>query len=335
MDWVEYKSFWGKYLEETASTETLLTNDPKRMKGCHAYATLATLLRYVDVEQLKNMRIVDYGCGTGRLARLIAPFCRHLTLVDVSVEALTECQRRFGHLSHVEYQLVQDSDWVIPDKVDYVYSYAALIYFSDAHSFWRTIEGIDQRADAFSIHLHSAIQEAANGTEYPTTSKDLHTAKFYRPSPETLLRRYSSVNTCQYVVEWHEPDVRGRDPFFYKVDAPLSAGTVGNPFAPTCTRAQLDSFLCKEAERWYASGDSGRAFDLLFELARAGTEIWEIYNNLGVIAFERFDVNLAVTCLTAAVSRGCPREAVSNLEAVLRSLGGESEMRVMAKQQSS
>ncbi|MGE3977470.1 MAG: methyltransferase domain-containing protein [Nitrospira sp.] len=333
MDWSAYKTFWEKYLQETASTETLLTNDPKRMKGCHAYATLATLLRYVEIEHLRDMRIVDYGCGTGRLARLIAPFCRHLTLVDVSVEALMECRRRFGHLSHVEYRLVDGSDWVIPEAVDHVYSYAALIYFSDADSFWRTIEGIDGRAGTFSIHLHNAIHEAPHMTAYPGACKELHTAKFYRPSPATLLDRYPSESAGRYVVEWHEPDVRGKDPFFYKTGQALSGITPGDGPFPTCTRERLDKFLCREAEHWYAKGDSSRALDLLLELAGAGTESWEVYNNLGVIAFDRSNVDLAITCFKAAVSKGCPAEAVNNLETVLQSLGREPEDRLVADPQ--
>ncbi len=333
MDWSVYKAFWDKYLQETAGTETLLSNDPKRMKGCHAYATLATLLRHVEIEQLQDMRVVDYGCGTGRLARLIAPFCRHLTLVDVSVEALKECRRRFGHLSHVEYRLAEGSDWVIPEAVDYVYSYAALIYFSDGDSFWRTIEGIDRRADAFAIHLHNAIREAPHMTAYPGAVKELHTAKFYRPSPETIRARYPSAPAARYLVEWHEPDVRGRDPFFYKMSQALSAVTADERPSPMCTRERLDKFLCKEAERWYAGGDSNRALDVLLELAGAGTESWEVYNNLGVIAFDRSNVELAITCLKAAVSKGCPAEAVSNLEAVYRSLGREPEERLVGKPQ--
>jgi SAM-dependent methyltransferase len=295
------------------------------MKGQYAYTTLATLLRYVDLEHLREMRIVDYGCGTGRLARLIAPFCQHLTLVDVSAEALQECRRRFGHLPHVKYQLVQGSNWIIPEAVDYVYSYAALIYFSDADSFWRVIEGIDGRASAFAIHLHNAIYETPHGTAYPSAYQELHTAKFYRPSPATLLSRYPSAPAGRYLVEWHEPDVRGKDPFFYKMGRALFPVTVGNRPFPQCTREQLDKFLCKEAERWYANGDSSRAVDLLLELAGAGTESWEVYNNLGVIAFERSNADLAITCLKAAVSKGCPAEAVNNLEAVLRSLGKEPE----------
>ncbi len=335
MDWSVYKAFWEKYLQETASTETLLTNDPKRMKGCHTYATLATLLRYVEIEHLRDMRIVDYGCGTGRLARLIAPFCRHLTLVDVSVEALMECQRRFGHLSHVDYRLVDGSDWAIPEAVDHVYSYAALIYFSDADSFWRTIEGIDGRTDTFSIHLHNAIYEAPHMTAYPGTCKELHTAKFYRPSPTTLLDRYPSESAGRYVVEWHEPDVRGKDPFFYKTSQTLPGITPGDGPSPMCTRERLDKFLCKEAERWYASGDFSRALDLLLELAGAGTESWEVYNNLGVIAFDRSNMDLAITCFKAAVSKGYPAEAVSNLEVVSRSFRREPEDRLVAKPQGS
>jgi SAM-dependent methyltransferase len=333
MDWAVYKAFWEKYLQETVGTETLLSNDPKRMKGCHAYTTLTTLLRYVEIEHLRDMRVVDYGCGTGRLARLIAPFCRHLTLVDVSVEALKECRRRFGHLSHVEYRLADGSDWVIPEAVDHVYSYAALIYFSDADSFWRTIEGIDRHADSFAIHLHNAIHEAPHMTAYPGAIKELHTAKFYRPSPATLLDRYLSAPAGRYMVEWHEPDVRGRDPFFYKISQALSAVTPDAGPSPQCTRERLDKFLCKVAERWYADGDSNSALDLLLELAGAGTESWEIYNNLGVIAFDRSNVELAITCLKAAVSKRCPAEAVSNLETVYRSLGREPEDQLLAKPQ--
>lgn len=325
MDWSAYKTYWSKYLMDTTSTETLLSNDPKRMKGCHAYATFATLLRHVELEQLQNMRVVDYGCGTGRLARLIAPFCRQLILVDVSVEALQACQKRFGHLSNVEYRLVQDSNWVITDKVDYVYSYASLIYICDANAFWHTVEGIDKGADAFAIHLHSTINEAPYMAAYPDIGRELHKVKGYRPRPETILNRYSSASSGRYLVEWHEPDVRGKDPFFYKTSQAFSGVPTGDEPSSLCTRERLDRFLCKEAERWYADGEVNKALELLLELAGAETKVWEVYNNLGVIAFDRSDVDLAITCLKTALSKGGASEAANNLETVLRASGNNSE----------
>jgi hypothetical protein len=216
-----------------------------------------------------------------------------------------------------------------------VYSYAALIYFSDADSFWRTIDKIDGRADSFSIHLHNAIQEAPHETAYPGSCQELHTAKFYRPSPATLLARYSPAPAGRYAVERHEPDVRGQDPFFYKIGQAVYASTPVTGLTPKCTRERLDTFLCKEAERWYADGDSNRAFDLLLELAGAGTESWEVYNNLGVIAFDRSNADLAITCLKTAVSKGYSAEAVNNLEAVVQALGRGAEDRPVARLQSS
>jgi hypothetical protein len=210
-----------------------------------------------------------------------------------------------------------------------------LIYLCDADAFWRTVEGINGRADAFAIHLHNAIDEAPHMTAYPDVGRELHKVKGYRPGPATLLNRYPSAPAGRYLLEWHEPDVRGKDPFFYKMGQALSPITMDDGPAPKCTRKQLDEFLCKEAERWYTVGDSSRAFDLLLELAGAGTESWEVYNHLGVIAFERSNVELAIASFKTAVSKGYPAEAMNNLETVFRSLGREPENRLVAKPQGS
>jgi hypothetical protein len=146
-------------------------------------------------------------------------------------EIVEECRRRRRGADTCGV-LPVDGLSLAPDRpVDFVYAYAAIQYLNQAGEFWDTVAFIDGVADAFCLHLNGQINETTDARraieatpmaggllEHPMDF--FHAASCYRPSPETVKARYPSD---RYLVEMHAPDVRGPEPFFYKLPsrAPL------------------------------------------------------------------------------------------------------------------
>lgn len=226
-----YRAVWTRLDEAFKDRETLTTDDPERVTGRYAHQTVDVLLRHVDAAGLREATALDYGCGTGRLARLIAPRCGWLICADIVPEIVDECRRRMRGNQTCGF-LAVDGVSLAPDRaVDFVYSYAAIQYLNRAEEFWDTVALIDTLADSFCLHLNRQINETTDARaaiEATAIASGLlerpmdffHATSCYRPSPETVKARYPGD---RYVVEMHEPDVRGLEPFFYKLPsrAPL------------------------------------------------------------------------------------------------------------------
>ncbi len=214
-----YKMFWDNWHDVSNANETLTTSDPDRLSGRYVYSTIATLLRHINIDNLHEHTILDYGCGTGRLAKHLAPICRQLIAVDVSPKMLATAQARLSAYHNVSYILADPSRPLsIGDRVvDFTFSYAALGYFGGSAKFWFTIDEIDRVSKSFALQLHALTNEDPDTvlTIDHSADQDIHRLSCYRPSEKTIKKRFSHA---KYIIERHEPDIRGRDMFFYKID---------------------------------------------------------------------------------------------------------------------
>jgi SAM-dependent methyltransferase len=195
----------------------LLTNDPERFTGRYARQTVAALTRHIDAAELPKLTVLDYGCGSGRLAKLLAPTCKWMICADVAPNVVAECRKYLADLPNIGHLVVDGTTLEADRTVDFIYSYAAICYFNRAEDFWRTVGLIDAACEQFCLHLHNAINESpapgrtiegAEGEPNPFSQIEC-----YRPSPVTIKKHYPDR---RYLVEWHEPDVRGKDIFFFK-----------------------------------------------------------------------------------------------------------------------
>lgn len=214
-----YNIFWDNWHDVSNANETLTTSDPDRLTGRYINTTIATLLRHINIDDLHQHTILDYGCGTGRLAKHLAPICRQLIAVDVSPKMLATAQSRLSAYHNVSYILADPSRPLsIGDRVvDFTFSYAALGYFGASAKFWFTIDEIDRVSKSFALQLHALTNEDPDTvlTIDHSADQDIHSMSCYRPSEKTIKKRFPHA---KYIIERHEPDIRGKDMFFYKID---------------------------------------------------------------------------------------------------------------------
>lgn len=79
----------------------------------------------------KEMRVLDLGCGAGRISQVVAPHVAHLTCADVSRVLLAEARENLADLPHVDF--VQTSRYglnpLADDSFDLVCAQGVLEFF--------------------------------------------------------------------------------------------------------------------------------------------------------------------------------------------------------------
>ncbi|MBW5446886.1 methyltransferase domain-containing protein [Cohnella sp. CFH 77786] len=81
-------------------------------------------------------RILDFGCGTGDLAAVIAESGAAVAGVDISPEMIERARNKYPRL---EFHCADGTNWLPDDRYDAVFSNAALHWMTDAEAAVRTI----------------------------------------------------------------------------------------------------------------------------------------------------------------------------------------------------
>lgn len=124
-----YRTFW----EQAAATPQ---GARAAVDGSADEETLQTTGRWT-AEQVahalllrKSDRVLELGCGVGRIGRELAPLCGQWSGVDISDNMLKVARNRTVHLSNVEFQLLSGASLsMFPDNAfDKAYSVAVLIH---------------------------------------------------------------------------------------------------------------------------------------------------------------------------------------------------------------
>lgn len=88
-------------------------------------AEVERVIRYVETKRpLARRRVLDFGCGAGRLSQAFAPHFESVVGVDISPPMIDLARRHNRHPERVEYVLNERADLAIfpPDSFDFIYS---------------------------------------------------------------------------------------------------------------------------------------------------------------------------------------------------------------------
>jgi len=129
MEFESYKQFWN---DKAATPESALaavdgsaSEEVVQITGRFTAAQVATAL-----ELGADDRILELGCGVGRIGRELAPGCAHWTGVDISEKMIDHARERLSSLPNTDfYQLERTSLDMIPDgSLTRAYSVAVLCH---------------------------------------------------------------------------------------------------------------------------------------------------------------------------------------------------------------
>ena len=88
---------------------------------------------------VRSRRILEIGCGMGRIMRNLADDCGEIHGVDISDEMIRLGQKWLAAIPHAHLHVATDSDLraFASDSFDVVYSYAVMQHLPDRSFFWR------------------------------------------------------------------------------------------------------------------------------------------------------------------------------------------------------
>ena len=136
MDNTSYKQFWNKQARTPESAMFAVdgsTNEEiVRRTGEFAARQIMAVL-----EVQPDDRILDLGCGLGRVGRQLAPHCAQWVGVDISGDMIRHARERMQDIENVTFQQLESSslDMFPSDSFDKAYSTAVLCHMDNEDLF--------------------------------------------------------------------------------------------------------------------------------------------------------------------------------------------------------
>lgn len=113
---------------------TIATNfrDHDMEYATHGAVEALKILKFTDlsIQQMAQMTILDYGCGTGRMARPLTALFKHVYAYDPVIECIEEGLRECGEMTF--RNLTMTSDFSKIPQVDFAVSFSVIEHLTDA-----------------------------------------------------------------------------------------------------------------------------------------------------------------------------------------------------------
>lgn len=138
MSHVDSRAFWDDAAKDDAAWY-VATGSVGEDQSFFAHGAEETdyYLAFCEIRLTSSARVLEIGCGVGRMTRRLSELAGSVVATDVSGEMLSRCRRRLADRDNVEYVRVPGDGWLlgVPDaSVDAVFSYITLQHVPTAQA---------------------------------------------------------------------------------------------------------------------------------------------------------------------------------------------------------
>ena len=119
----DHRDFWNRSADAD-SLKAIVADGDERSYQSSGRTEAEALRRFLG----PDTRVLDIGCGTGRVMEHLAPWCREVHGIDISERMVAGGRERLAHLSNVQFHLGNGYDLAgfEDGSFDVVYSIVAL-----------------------------------------------------------------------------------------------------------------------------------------------------------------------------------------------------------------
>jgi ubiquinone/menaquinone biosynthesis C-methylase UbiE len=141
MEVTSYKDFWNRQAATAESAISAVDGSQSEDVVQHTGRwSAAQVQAALDIGP--QDRVLELGCGIGRIGRELAPQCRHWTGVDISENMIRHAGERLAHLDNVSFHQLNRSslEMLETDSVDKAYSIAVFCHMDKEDLFLYMLE---------------------------------------------------------------------------------------------------------------------------------------------------------------------------------------------------
>jgi len=125
-----------------------------RTDGLYSFSAISAILRHYPLEKIKDSKILDYGAGAGRLAKLISPYSYEYYCSDISAKFLKDCKNNLIDIPQCKYHQILNPPYLNFEDNYFEFTFSYLSLFLDTKDlFKKAILEIDRVSQNFCINL--------------------------------------------------------------------------------------------------------------------------------------------------------------------------------------
>ncbi len=125
-----------------------------RTNGIYLYSTISTLFRHYPLHKLADTKVLDFGSGTGRLAKIIVEDVKEYVCADISPLFLNDCKNNMKDYKNCQFHQIKNTPLLDYEDnyFDFSFSYLSLGSFSKEEYKKKLLE-IDRVSSNFALML--------------------------------------------------------------------------------------------------------------------------------------------------------------------------------------
>ena len=136
---------------------------------------------FLDALELnKNKNVLEIGIGTGRIAVNVAPFCKHLTGIDISPKTIERAKENLKEYTNISFVCDDFSCYNFGETFDVIYSSLTMMHFENKEQVISKVEYLLNKGGVFGLSIDKNQQDYIDmGTRtlkvYPDTLDNIKT----------------------------------------------------------------------------------------------------------------------------------------------------------------